>query len=476
MSLPTTTFELPYLPRQHFIPFHARKEKLALIVAHRRCGKTEACLAELITRALKTKKENAFFGYVGPFAGQAVTVAWDRLKRMLGNDFIKECVVREGEHAILLPNGAKIRLFGADNYNALRGLYWDGVILDEVADMHPDVWTQAIYPALKDRDGWAVFIGTPKGTSNFFYKQREKARINKSGRWFYLFLPNSVTGYLSPQAVEELREELDEDEFLQEVECSFEAAVKGAYYGKLLEKAREEGRLEPFKFVKGAPVHAAFDLGWSDATAAWFYQVINGRVDVLGYYEVNGLAIPDIVSEVKAKYKSAGWKVGDWWLPHDAAAKSLQTGKSIIEQMWGLGINPHKVANIEVQQGIQAVRKTLPACRIDGAACYSGLEALKSYQKKWSGKLGTFSRAPLHDWASHGSDAFRYLCLAISDQDLQSSEARRTASAAVQLDQVSGLPTSINSSHEDVSNISHITDEEFRWLQGLAFESDYERF
>src|SRR5437868_463060 len=342
---------LPYNPREQFLPFHLRTQRWALIVAHRRAGKTEACLAELVERALRSQIPNAFYAYVGPWAGQSVQVAWERLKRMLGTKLIMRCKVKETNASIKLPNGSTIRIFGADNHDSLRGNYFDGVILDEVADMHPDVWKLVIRPALMDRKGWAVFIGTPKG-HNFFYEQREKARKH-TDKWLYLELKASETGLLSDAELADTRDELDDDEYAQEMECSFDAAIKGSYYGKLLTKAEEEGRLQPFDHVRSAPVHAAFDLGWSDSTSAWFYQVVNGRLDVIGYYEVNGLSIPLIVEEIKEKYSENGWKMGEWWMPHDAAAKSLQTGKSILEQLRGLGVSPRKVTSIEVQHGIQ---------------------------------------------------------------------------------------------------------------------------
>lgn len=304
----------------------------------------------------------------------------------------------------------------------------------------------------------------------FFYEQREKARLNVGGSWFYLELKASETGLVPPEEIAEAREELDDDEFLQEMECSFDAALKGAYYSKEISKAAEEQRLAPFEPINGAPVHAAFDLGWSDDTAAWFYQFENGRLDVVGYYKVNGLSIPNIVAEIKELYKSKSWKMGEWWMPHDAGAKSLQTGISIIEQLWTLGVRPRLVPNIEVQQGIQATRRTFPFLRIDGNECYHGLEALKSYSKKWNDKAKTYSREPHHNWASHGADAFRYMCLAIGD----------AAGGLSKPPPINGQPLrdpSINTP-EDVSvigDLAEFDDEDREYLLGLA-EDAYERF
>jgi phage terminase large subunit len=153
--------EIDYKPREAFKPFHARSQRWAALVCHRRAGKTVACVGELVGRAVATPKQNARYAYIAPYYSQAKQVAWDYLKRMvapLGAE------ARESELAVILPdNGAVIRLFGADNPDALRGIYFDGVVLDEYADTKPSLWGAVIRPLLADRKGWAVFIGTPKG-------------------------------------------------------------------------------------------------------------------------------------------------------------------------------------------------------------------------------------------------------------------------------------------------------------------------
>lgn len=459
---PVTEVRLDYRPRTFFLPFHRRKTRFALILAHRGAGKTEACIQELVWRALKTKKPRAKYAYIGPYASQVYATVWDRLKNSLPYELYQKCKVRESGHNIELPNGASIHLFGADKYDNLRGHRFDGIILDEVADLHPDAWPLAILPALSQqigKDGWAVFIGTPKGRGNFFHDQYEKARKNEFGDWTLLELPWWATNVLSEQGLAQARREMDDEEFKQEYECSFDAAVKGTFYTKQLTEAAEQGRICLFEHVKNAPVHLAFDLGWSDATACWFFQVINGRLDVLDYYEVNGLAIPDIVREVREKAKERGYKLGIWWMPHDAGNTSLQTGKSIIEQLWGLGITPQKVPDIGVQHGIQAVRHTLPACRFHERNTYQGLEALRAYRKRENKQNATYSREPVHDWASHGADAFRYLAVAVRDEELQASLPQRAAGAGQQ-DSLDAL--SLNSPDELVE--AGLSREEADWL------------
>lgn len=419
---------LTYVPRKQFQSFHARHQSLAILVYHRRAGKTVATVNDLVAKAMRCRKKNPFFAYVAPFMGQAKQVAWKYLLDAVR--IIPGHRINKSETSVEVPSAhgsmATIRLFGADNENALRGLYFDGVVMDEVADMSKTVWEEVIQPALADRDGWVVFIGTPKG-KNMFYDLWQEAQ-QKPELWFSQLLKASESGLLPKQKLEQIRERMDPESYEQEFECSFLAGIKGSYYATQINEMGKDGRLQPFEHVHFSPVHAAFDLGYSDSTVAWFFQIVNGRLDVVGHYEVNGLSMPMIVEEIREMHKKNKWQMGDWYMPHDAMSHSLQTGKTIMEQLWGLGINPKPVPNVEVQHGIQAVRKTLPLIRINGQACYQGLEALKAYQKKWNDKLGVFSRAPLHDKSSHSADAFRYLCLAISDFKIELSKPTESGS------------------------------------------------
>ena len=416
MHVQTTHVDLHYKPRDPFKPFHARAQRRAVLVAHRRAGKTVCCVNDLVSKALRCRKPNGFFAYVAPYAGQAEQVAWTYLKQAVAN--IPGHQVVETKKMIRVPSAhgsmASVRLFGADNPDSLRGLYFDGVILDEVADMKRTVWSEVIQPALMDRQGWAVFIGTPKG-KNFFYDLYEKAKQNS--KWYVQVLKASESGLLKQSELDEYRAQVDDDTYEQEMECSFTAGIKGSYYGSIVSKMDAEGRLQPIEVVRSAPVHFAFDLGWSDATAVWMFQLVGGELRVVDHQEWNEVDITRIVSDLKDR----GYRWGDVWLPHDAKAKSLQTGKSMIEKFWELGIRPKAVPELSVLDGIQAVRQTLPKMRIDGQRCYQGIEALKNYQKKWNAELGVFSKHPLHDWTSHSADAMRYLCLAVRDQEVKAT-------------------------------------------------------
>lgn len=200
-----------YEPREQFLDFHSRVQRWACIVFHRRGGKTVACVNDIHTRALYTQKKNARYAYIAPFYRQAKDVAWMYLKEATKDSAVK---IKESELSVELFNGAKISLYGADNPDALRGIYLDGVVLDEFGDCRPSLWAEVILPTLTDRKGWAIFIGTPKG-KNHFYEIREMARKN-SDEWFYLSMGAEESGILPKKELGMLKGLMTDDQYAQE--------------------------------------------------------------------------------------------------------------------------------------------------------------------------------------------------------------------------------------------------------------------
>lgn len=416
-----------YTPRRHFVGFHARKQRWALIVFHRRGGKTVACVNELHSRALYTQKKNARYAYIAPFFRQAKDVAWMYLKDATKDSAVK---VKESELSVELFNGAKITLYGADNPNALRGLYLDGVVLDEYGDCRPSIWSEVILPTLADRQGWAVFIGTPRG-KNHFWEVRELAKKNAGKDWFYLEVKSSESGILPEKELAMQRAIMSPEEFDREYECSFEAPVEGTFYAKLIQEM-EKGRIgDPTKppqitkvpYDPDFKVHVAQDIGIVDSTAMWFWQQRPGGIAIIDYEEHHGETLDFYFDVLRKK----GYSYEQIWLPHDAKAKNLQTGRSTIEQYlsqrsfssgegemvqeFPVRITP----KLEIQHGIDAVRWILPHCYIDKDKCKDGIEALRAYRRSYDEVKKVFSDAPLHDWSSNGADAFRYFALVARD-------------------------------------------------------------
>ena len=408
-----TLFTLEYEPREQFVPFHSRAQRFSSLVCHRRAGKTVACVNDLVAKALHTKKKNARYAYVAPFYRQAKDVAWTYLKEAVGELATK---VREADLRIELPNGAWVTLYGADNPDALRGLYFDGVILDEFGDCRPALWAEVILPTLLDRKGWAVFIGTPKGKNHFYAMD---TRAKKEPNWFQMTLKASESGLLDPEDLLEIKGQMTEDQYAQEMECSFDAAVQGTYYASMIGQLEEKGHMGAFHWTPDQKVHVSADLGFTDSTAFWFWQLAPDGIKVIDYEEAAGQSLPYYFDLLTDK----GYDYDTIWLPHDAKAKSLQTGRSTIEQFVEFfrqqhEINVQIVPKLAVQHGIDAVRKVLPMCYFDAVACYDGIEALRAYRRSYNEVSKQYSKAPLHDWASNGADSFRGLAL-VTQEHLQ---------------------------------------------------------
>ena len=377
------------------------------MVAHRRAGKTVACVNDLIKAALSEGKPDARYAYIAPQYNQAKDVAWMYVKRFCG--VIPGAEFNESELRADLPNGARIRLYGADNPDRLRGIYLDGVVLDEYADMRPSVWGEIVRPLLTDRQGWATFIGTPKGR-NAFWSVWDQAQDND--RWFRLMLRASETGILPADELSEARAQMTAEQYEQEFECSFEAAIQGAYYAKELKQAEDEGRICSVPVERTALVHVAWDLGIGDATALVFAQVVGREWRIVDYYEASGVGLDHYVQVLNSK----GYTYGDHILPHDVGVRELGTGRSRLEVLDSLGVRNVRVLPASpVEDGINAVRMTLPKCWIDKTRCRDLLEALRQYRTEYDDKRKAFKPRPLHDWTSHAADAFRYLCVGMDD-------------------------------------------------------------
>jgi phage terminase large subunit len=407
-----TEINLPYNPRRAFLPFHDRTKRWACLVAHRRAGKTVAAVNDIIRAAATYQGPNGLFGYVAPYQNQARRIAWDYFK-YYAQPVIKDA--NEQMMSLTLMNGAKISLFGADNADAMRGLGFSGLYLDEYGDFKPSVFGNVLRPALSDKQGWCVFAGTPKGKNQFWDIYETAQRL--PDEWFLLRLPASVSGLLPSSELGAAKAQLSEDQYLQEYECSFEAAILGAFYGTEMRQAQDQGRITSVPHDPSLPVYTAFDLGYRDDTAVWFFQLTRNEVRCIDFYAVSGADIHDIAETITRK----PYRYGKHYLPHDARAKSLQTGRSIIEQLAGALEAKHLavVPDIGLQNGIQAVRLTLPRVWFDAERCREGIEALRQYQREYDEDKKAFRQSPRHDWTSHPSDAFRMLAVSwreISDK------------------------------------------------------------
>jgi hypothetical protein len=446
---------LEYKPREAFIDFHTRTKRFAVLVCHRRAGKTESALQDIVIKALRkqwktnldgTPSERALvtafprYAYIAPYRSQAKDIVWRRLIGIVRK--IPGVIINIGELSVEFPNGSQIRLYGADNPDTIKGNYLDGVILDEFGTMKPEVFSEVIRPMLLDYKGWIVFSGTPKGKNAFY--TRWITALSSPDRYFTLCLPSSQSGILPKEDIEEARKDMDPEEFEQEMECSFSAAIRGSYFGKHIELLESSGRFGCFPWLPQEKVSISFDIGRADARAIWFWQVCNGLIRFIDYWEMSGTDAEEDVERLQL----LPYDYETWWLPHDARHETYASKKSVMDTFAEYDAPVRKApdpdrgaqgGHIRIH-GIDAVRKflrTYPVSfniefdPVSGAGgCRRGLDALRNYSRTWDKSRQVFSEEPLHDHWSNGADAFRYAALSITPTDIARSVERYRARIA----------------------------------------------
>ena len=404
---PQTTaaeWKLDYTPRTEMQDFHQRQNRFAFLICHRRYGKTVACIAETIIRALYTKKNNAQYAYIAPFRSQAKAVAWNYLVDMTKGIAVD---VKVSELSVTLPNGAKIWLSGSDNVNALRGLYLDGAVIDEFAQCRPDLLESVIMPCLLDRKGWLVMIGTAYGRLNKFFNFYEKSRDDDT--WYHDDIKVTDSGIIDEEEVERIKLGMSDAKFNQEFMNDFSAELVGTYYASLINELEHEHKINTHTLHDpDLPVQVAFDIGRSDNTCAWFWQETGHGIKWIDFYTNNGEAAEHYIDMLKAK----PYDLSRVHLPHDAKAMTFSTDKSALEQFVHAFEKKDTlidlVPKLSVEDGIEAVRQTLKFSEFNGETCYYGIECLRVYRKKFDELKQVFSNKPLHDYSSDAADAFRY--------------------------------------------------------------------
>lgn len=420
-----------FRPRAQQMAIHKALEtaRFGVVVCHRRMGKTVLAVNQLIRGALTCNKERPRFGYLAPTYTQGKSTAFDYLRSYSAD--VEGNVVNQSELRIDFPlNQSQVRIYGADNPDSLRGLYFDGVVLDEFGLHQSRTFSEVVLPTLVDRGGWALIMGTPNGKNQFF-DIAQRARLEQSQGnpdWFFIEFKASDTGLLDKEYLAQAKGLMTTDEFAQEFECSFEAAVKGAIFAKEMEQARGDGRITRVPYDSALPVDTDWDLGIGDAMAIWFSQSTrSGEVRVIDYHEASGEGFPYYVQMMRGK----GYTYGKHWAPHDIQVRELSSGRSRLEVAREQGIQfeitprLHRTTQGEVEEGIHAVRMLFSRCWFDEEKCKAGIEALMHYRRDYNERLSEFKATPVHDWSSHGADAFRGL--AVRHQIPVEAKKRRAA-------------------------------------------------
>jgi hypothetical protein len=400
-----------YEARDYQRPFFAAMKegkKRAVLTWHRRSGKDKTALNFLIPEAMKRV---GIYYHLFPTYNQGEKIIWDGIDKAgfkFLDHFPRELVLgkNETEMKIKLANGSIYQIVGTDNFNRIVGPNPIGCIFSEYALQDPRAW-DLIRPILRENDGWAVFCFTPRG-KNHGFKLYEMARKNPA--WFSQFLTVDQTVhdgrrvFTQADIDAEIAEGMDEDLVQQEFYCSWTGMTQGSYYGKLLEEAEKAGRIGRVPWEPQIRVDTWWDLGIGDYMAIWFTQAIAKEIRVIDYFQDSGEGLEYYAKELDKK----PYVYGTHNAPHDIEVRELGTGKSRLEVAEKLGIKFEVVPDIGKAEGIQAVRTILPRCWFDAEKCERGLDALRSYSKKWDEERKCFKDSPNEDWSSHAADGFRY--------------------------------------------------------------------
>ena len=389
------------VPRPQLAGYLTRSQRWAVMVLHRRAGKSFVCIQDLIAKVFTHKRSGPplRYAYVAPTREQAKDIAWKYLVQFTSQ--IPGVVVNKADLQITFHNGATIRLYSGEAYERLRGIYLDGVVMDEAADLDPAAWDNVIRPTLTDYMGWATWVGTPKGRNSFW---RQWNRACADNDWFTLMLKASESGIIPDEELKDIRRGTTENAFAQEYECSFNIGRPGAIYVRSLEKARAEKRISnDILWFKELPTYTSWDVGAPLNQKVWIWQMVGDR---LNYLEaLSGDDDCKTPADWAARLKAKQYAYGSHFLPHDASTENGGLWQEALGRSGLTGVIPVPRQN-SVWDGINLGNDAFPRIHFNEAGCVDGLDALDAYHSKEERDGVTIKDVPVHDWASHFSDAF----------------------------------------------------------------------
>lgn len=419
----TTTIDVPhqYKPRSYQRSFYnclADGFKRGVAIWHRRAGKDLTALNMTIKESLK--RIGAYFLFFPTYA-QGKKIVWDGFDyqgRRFLTYFPSGTKFNHQEMKAVLPWGSHIQIIGTDKFDRIVGPNPFGCVFSEWALQDARV-LDLIRPILRENDGWALFLYTPRGKNHGWDTYQLAKQF--PGRWFLSFLDITMTKrddgtpVISEEDIEQDRQDgMSEDMVQQEYYCSFELGIEGSYYGKLMIKVDREGRIVPDLYDDSVSVKTAWDFGVGDAGAIWFFQLVGNHIRLINYFENVGWGVKDYIQLLGDMRGEHGYTYSEHFAPHDVDAREKFAGRSIKDQAGDLDFNFTTVPkDVNIQSGIEAVRGILPRCWFDEKKTLRGRACLENYRKEYNLALKAYSNKPLHDWASHGADAFRTLADAL---------------------------------------------------------------
>ena len=347
--------DLGYVPRVIQKWLHNKLKRFNVIVCHRRFGKTVMCIAEINDKAFANPLHNPQYAYIAPTYAQAKKVAWQYFK-----DFVEEIPgsnPSEKDLRVRIPRGKDVityYLIGAENPDSVKGIYLDGVVFDEYAQMKPEMYSEVIRPTLSDREGWAIFIGTVKGRNHFYkwYMKFKELEAQFPDEYFTCLFKASQTKVIPEDDVRSLKLEMSADEYEQEYECDWGIGDKSTFYGGEMQKAQEEGRITRVPYDPSYPVDVFIDLGMNDKCALWFRQTVGREFRYINFMHESGVNIPMWVGRIR----ETGYMIGRVVIPHDGKAREISSGETRQQSFWNAGIRAEVQPKQQIMDGINAAR------------------------------------------------------------------------------------------------------------------------
>lgn len=424
-------------PRDYQLPLWRYLEqggKRAFEIAHRRWGKDDVALH---WTAIAAHQRVGNYWHCLPEFEQGRKAIWTAVNPHTGRRRIDEAFPRElrastDEHTMFIRfrNGSTWQVIGSDRYDSQVGSSPAGIVFSEWALANPSAWGY-FRPILEENDGWAIFITTPRGRNHAYRQYHSAAKdMAEGGRWHAEISSVHQTKRLTKaQLAEALQDSIDlygpdfgKAQFEQEYDCSFNAAILGAYYGAEMAKVRASGRIAPINAIPGRPVHTAWDIGVNDDTSIWWWQVIAGRPVLLDFYTNHGGGVDHYAEKDREIRKANGWPrmtregvpLCIDWVPHDSKVREWGAtgGRTRLEAMRGEGLNPRLCPDVSKLDGIQAARMALKVCIFHPRTEEKGVEALEQFRREWDDERKDFGANEKKDWTVHPADAFRYFALA----------------------------------------------------------------
>lgn len=412
--MPDVTLEIR--PRKAFRAFIESTKRWDCLIVHRRGGKTFHSLAKLLKRAFQDKRPKMDiapkrYAYIAPTQTQAKDIAWGYLKRFTHG--IPGAVPNEAELKITFSDGMVIRLYSGENYERMRGLYFDGVVIDEPEDIDPMAWSSVIRPCLSDYGGWAIFIGTVKGKRGQWKRYTDALTDDE---WHTLLLKASESGIIPDDELEGLKRDYARinkmDVYDQEFECNPNIGIQGSLFASFVTKAYEEKRVIDFPWDRSELVWTTWDLGSPENMRCTYFQFVGREIHIIDHDA--DLGDPEMTPAKRIAHMNAkGYPFGGHFMPHDAAARE-KSGKNFQQQMQEAGLVGIQIVPVcrEIWPGVNKLAEIFPRMVFHKTNCEYLLDSLENYRRKID-KDGSVTDKIHEDWSCHSTDSMRMLAEAM---------------------------------------------------------------